>query len=353
MARSMSALRLVKPDESTREMKRATLLDRLAATSIRAGEVLGGTQYRIERWLGERAISSSYEAVHVGTQRRCELEILRPDYSEHRMAVGALLRDVKAARLVAPNGVVGADRSLWLPDGRLVLVGEWHGGRTLRGELQRGAIEPSRALDLLRQCCNVLAALHRAGLVHRDLSPDNILLVRGAGRHDEIRVRGLGMQRLAGTPVGWALYVAPETVAGIDGGPGADQYALGCVAYEMLTGRPPFVGDDEIEAALAHLELPPEPLTEVAPNVPDGVGEAIHRCLSKEPEKRFESIVELEAALRQARIAADLHAPRGTLEAWWVRVAVVVGLGLLVAGAARHWPRVDAADLEATAAATE
>lgn len=338
----MSALRLVEPDESTREMKRVTLLDRLAATSIRAGEVLAGTPYRIERWLGERAISSSYEAVHVATQRRCELEILRPEYSERRMAVRALLGEVNAARLAAPKAVVGAHRSLWLPDGRLVLVGDWHGGRTLRGELQRGPIEPSRALDLLRQCATALAAIHRAGLVHRDLSPDNILLVRENGR-EEIRIRGLGMQRIAGTPVGWALYVAPETVAGIDGGPGADQYALGCVAYEMLAGRPPFVGDDEIEAALAHLELSAEPLSEVAPNVPEALADAIHRCLSKEPEKRFESIAELEAALSDARVAADLRTP-SVLEAWWVRVAIVVGLGLLVAGAARYWPRVDVSD---------
>lgn len=346
----MSALRLVEPDESTREMKRVTLLDRLAATSIRAGEVLAGTPYQIERWLGERAISSSYEAIHVPTQRRCELEILRPEYSERRMAVRALLNEVKAARRAAPNGVAGADRSLWLPDGRLVLVGDWHGGRTLRGELQCGPIEPSRALDLLRQCCRAVAAIHDLGLVHRDLSPDNILLVAGAGGRDEVRVRGLGMQRLAGTPVGWALYVAPETVAGIDGGTASDQYALGCVAYEMLTGRPPFVGDDEIEAALAHLELPPQPLTEVAPRVPGALAEVIHRCLRKEPERRFESFVELEAALRDAQIAADIHAPHGGLQTWWVRVAVVVGLGLLVAGAARLWPRVDPGDLEATAA---
>ena len=253
----MSALRLVRPDESTREMKRATLLDRLAATSIRAGELLPGTQYRIERWLGERAISSTYEAIHVGTQRRCELEILRPEYSERRMAVRALLDEVKEARRAAPNRVVGFDTSVWLPDGRLVLVGPWHGGRTLRSELQGGPIEPSRALGLLRQCCKALAAIHGADLVHRDLSPDSILLVEGAGGRDEIRVRGLGMQRLAGTPVGWALYVAPETLAGIDGRPASDQYALGCVAYEMLTGRPPFVRDDEIEAALAQPRAAP------------------------------------------------------------------------------------------------
>jgi len=361
----MRALRLVGPEQPETATEPETLLDRLPVTPIHPGEMLAGTDYRIERWLGEGASGSSYVGVHVDSGRRRELEVLRPGYSQ-REAVPAFLGEVRAAQSAAPDLVVGLDEVTWLPDGRLVLIGEHLGGSTLRTELIRGPIAPSRAIGLLRQCCKALARLHEAGIVHRDLSPDSIVLAPGRKDRDEVRVRRIGMHRLARAPLAGGSYLAPEMTAGVQSGPLADLYALGCIAYEMFSGRPPFFDVDEIEAVLAHLERVPARLTKVAPNVPNTLAAAVHRCLLKQPEQRFESAAEFEAALCNAQIVAELHTDwddlpmpdvdlerrdalqrampalrTRLLDRWWARVAMVATIGLLLGGAAQYWPQVE------------
>ncbi len=183
-------------------------------------------------------------------------------------------------------------------------LGEWMN--------RHGAIEPGRALDILRQVAAALSKAHEQSIVHRDVKPENIMLTRSG----EVKVADFGLARVTtgdatdrtqvGIAMGTPLYMSPEQVEGKPVDSRSDLYSLGVTAYHMLVGEPPFGGDTPLAVALQHINHPPPPLAERAPNTPADLVALVERMLAKRPEDRFENPGALLKSLHQlAKRAAN------------------------------------------------
>ena len=174
---------------------------------------------------------------------------------------------------------------------------------------REGSLRPARAAAFVSPVASALDAAHAVGLVHRDVKPGNMLVDVGPGRPEHVYLSDFGLARgvlstggltKAGQFLGTPDYAAPEQIAGrpVDGH--ADQYALGCVAYTLLSGSVPFKREEPMAALYAHLSLPPPRLTAVRPELPDAVDQVLARAMAKTPEERYDSCGAFADALREA-----------------------------------------------------
>lgn len=273
-------------------------------------ELIPGSRYKLERWVGEGGMGVIYEAVHVDVRRPVAVKILRPEYATNLEVINAFRFEARATSGIDSPFLVEIYDYFELPDGRSALVMELLDGLDL-SRREESVMPPSRVIGMGRQVCKALQTVHDAGLVHRDLKPENIFVSRLDDREDSIRVLDFGIARMTtqatsaqsgGTP----LYIAPEVILGGAQGPEADIYALGCVLYELLTGITAF-GRDDVDAILrAHLNDRPKPPSEVLSTVPKSLDAVIMRAIARQPEDRFPSMAEFEAALCGAQIDAAL-----------------------------------------------
>jgi TolB-like protein len=275
----------------------------------RDGELITG-RYRIVRWLGAGGMGRVYEALDTELGERVALKVLRGGLTDE--AIERFRREVKLTRRIQHRNVA-----------RMFDIGEHRADRFLTMELIDGApltrelggeVAWPRLQRLAIQLCAGLAAAHDAGVVHRDLKPDNVMIERGTDRAvimdfgiarggDEIGVTQLGA--LIGTP----RYMAPEQLAGDAADHRADLFALGVMLYELATGTRPWPGDSPIAIAVAQATQPPRPIT--APHVPAALAAAIERCLQLDPALRPPSAAILGAAIASGGALPDPAGPRG------------------------------------------
>jgi serine/threonine-protein kinase len=172
-----------------------------------------------------------------------------------------------------------------------------------------GALPARRAVSFISPVASALDAAHAAGLVHRDVKPANMLVDKGPGRPEHVYLSDFGLARGvmslgeltgAGQFLGTPDYAAPEQISGkpVDGR--VDEYALGCVAYALLSGQVPFVREEPMAVLYAHLSAPPPQLTAVRPDLPAAVDEVIAKAMAKAPEDRYDSCGDFGDALREA-----------------------------------------------------
>jgi hypothetical protein len=231
-------------------------------------------------------------------------------------------------------------------DGILFLAMPYVAGGDV-GSLVRsqGALPPARAVEIVSQVASALDAAHRRGLVHRDVKPSNLLLDADS-ESDYVYLSDFGLAKTAtgsggltrtGQVLGTLAYMAPEQIAGrpVDGR--ADQYALACAAYEMLSGEPPFTGD-EVAVLGGHLNRPAPPLTSRQPRLPAAMDPVFARALAKDPARRYPSCQGFSEALRDAlrpapptrRIQAQGPRRDRTKAVMAAAVAVIAAVGLLI-----------------------
>ncbi|MBK9755314.1 MAG: protein kinase [Nannocystis sp.] len=287
------------------------------------GRRVPGTRYRLVRWLGEGGMGVVYEAEHEDIERRVALKILRSEASEDPQQAAQFREEARAASRIGSPNIVEIFDFGELPDGRLMFAMELLNGHGLDTELDKCPMEQGRMIGILRQVCKGLAAAHEVGIIHRDVKPDNIILLAAhgavgagaSGRSDRVKVVDFGIATInaeadtgaAGTP----HYMAPEQVLGVPFDGRLDMYSLGCTAYELLVGKPPFVAQTVDQILQAQLESTPVPPSELCPpgTVHPALEAVILRCLEKTPEKRFRDMHDLEAALCEAQIAAGISTP--------------------------------------------
>jgi len=285
-------------------------LDTALGVHLRQGIGVGTRigNYRTESYLGRGGMASVYEATDLRLNRPVALKVLVAELAENSDFRVRFVRESRfAASLEHPNIVPIYDAGE--SDGLLYIAMRLVRGTDLAGFLgAAGPLEPTAAMDLLAPAASALDAAHAAGLIHRDVKPANFLLATGRDGHQHVYLADFGLTKRAsalaqltvsGTFVGTMEYSSPEQIRGEKLDSRSDLYALGCVAYQCLTGSPPFVRNDEAALLWAHLAVDPAPVSAHCPNLA-GADAVIARCLAKSPENRFDSCGQFIDALADA-----------------------------------------------------
>ncbi|HEX8179757.1 MAG TPA: protein kinase [Pyrinomonadaceae bacterium] len=292
-----------------------------AAPAIQVGQLLDG-QYEIEAFIARGGMGTLHRARHILLGDRVVIKMLRPEMRSNTEWLRRFQREGQAARRFRhPNAVIVYDLRA-SADGLTYMVMEYVEGHTLDKELkQRGRFTPAEALEVLEPVARALDVAHAHGVVHRDLKPENVMLSRDPKGRLQVKLLDLGIAKLrgvadvnsgdggltvAGQILGTPYYMSPEQWGArqrdgqedIDGR--TDIYSLGVIFYELCAGHKPFIAASLPEMQQAHLMQEPQPLQEVAPDVPAAFGNAIARALAKDRNDRQESVGDLADELRTA-----------------------------------------------------
>jgi serine/threonine protein kinase len=278
------------------------------------GTIIAG-RFRIGRLIGEGGMGAVYEAQHLVLPRRFAIKVLRPEVSRDKTFVERFRREaIAAASVEHPNVIYITDFGA-TEDGLVYLVMEYLEGDGLDQLLSRFTrLTMTRSLPILAQIADALDCAHRQSVVHRDLKPENILLTEVRSQPDFVKLLDFGIAKMQtpqfagmaltmqGQVFGTAEYMSPEQATGepVDGR--SDLYAVGCLAYEMLTGDPPFTGN-AVSVLQAHVRTPPQPPSSRVPDhpIPPPLDALILRCLAKEPAQRYQTGAELRRDLLKVR----------------------------------------------------
>ncbi len=325
-----------------------------------AGARIAG--YVLEEEIGAGGMAVVFRARDERLDRLVALKLLTPGLAGDAEFRRRFLRESRAAAAVDDPHIIPVYEA-GEAGGVLFIAMRYVSGGDVRGLLRReGPLPPGRAAAILSPVASALDAAHGAGLVHRDVKPGNMLIDARPGRPGHVYLSDFGLAKggsasaLTGTGLylGTVAYMAPEQIQGqgVDGR--ADQYALGCAAFELLGGEVPFERDQDMAVIYAHLSVPPPSLASKRPGLPPAVDDALARALAKAPEDRYPSCREFAEALRQglglpgydrgpgvavARAAASGQAPgTPTAESGATEVRPVTGGDRGVPGSGRSGP---------------
>jgi hypothetical protein len=259
------------------------------------GRILAG-RYVLERLLGKGGMGLVFEARHVTLGRRVAVKVLRPEYARDDEAVARFHREARAAALAGSPHIVEVIDFGFSEEGGAYLAMELLDGEDLATIVRReGALAPARAVAIVRQVAEALAAAHARGIVHRDLKSGNVFVTPG----DRVKVLDFGVSKVLdvgggasfdtaqGTVVGTAHYMAPEQAhdgRGVDAR--ADLYSLGCILFEVLTGTLPFEGASPVEVLYKQVHESPRRPSSVRSGVPQALDGLVLKLLSKDREHR-------------------------------------------------------------------
>ena len=275
----------------------------------RVGHVLG--TYRILELLGRGGMGYVFRAEHTKLGREVALKLLRSDYAKRRDAVLRFFQEAKTVNRVRHRNIVDVTDFVELSDGTTFIIMEFLRGQSL-GKWSRSGVDLPRALAVLLQICDGLGAAHEVGVVHRDLKPDNIIVVPTSDGAELVKLLDFGVAKLlnrddedvgfqtaAGSVIGTPAYMSPEQAGGMAVDARSDIYSLGAIMYELFCGQPMFRGRSFGEYVRKHLtEMPVPPRATAGGATLDPRLEAtILKCLEKEPSQRFETIHALRDAL--------------------------------------------------------
>ena len=290
----------------------------------KVGEIVGG-KYRLVRYLASGGMGDVYEAQHTVVKRRFAIKLLHAELAAQRESLARFQREAQAAGALESENVAAAVDFGIAEDGSPYIVMEYLAGESLRALVDRHQHLPlSRAADLVVQACHGVGAAHKAGIVHRDLNPQNLFVCRREDGTDVVKVLDFGVAKLeavesaetrTGTILGTPAYLSPEQARGektVDHR--TDIYGLGAVLYELLAGKKPHPGDSH-NAILHHICTQPAlPLEGRQLDLPPALVEVVQRALASDPCERQESAEAFAQALAPWAKREIWPAPRGLQE---------------------------------------
>ncbi|MEO8845100.1 MAG: serine/threonine-protein kinase [Kofleriaceae bacterium] len=290
---------------------------------VRLGQTFG--TYKLMELLGKGGMGYVYRAEHTKLGREVALKLLRADYARRRDAVNRFFQEAKTVNRVRHRNIVDVTDFVELDDGTTFIIMELLRGQSL-GRWSRSGVDLPRALAVLVQICDGLGAAHAVGVVHRDLKPDNVIVVPTSDGAELVKLLDFGVAKLvnrddedvgfetqAGSVIGTPAYMSPEQAGGMAVDQRSDIYSLGAIMYELFCGQPLFRGRSFGEFVRKHLTENPIPprQTKGGSNIDPQLEALIMRSLAKEPNDRFAHIVELRDGLLQLLGGAEIFPSSG------------------------------------------
>jgi serine/threonine protein kinase len=287
----------------------------------RVGQVLGS--YRVLELLGRGGMGYVFRAEHVKLGREVALKLLRSDYARRRDAVARFFQEARTVNRVRHRNIVDVTDFVELDDGTTFIIMEFLRGQSL-GKWARTGIDLPRALAVLVQICDGLGAAHQVDVVHRDLKPDNVIIVPTSDGAELVKLLDFGVAKLlnrddedvgfqtaAGSVIGTPAYMSPEQAGGMAIDARSDIYSLGAIMYELFCGQPMFRGRSFGEYVRKHLTENPVPprQTPQGGEIDPRLEALILRSLEKEPDRRFAHIFELRDGLLGLLGGMETHPP--------------------------------------------
>jgi serine/threonine protein kinase/tetratricopeptide (TPR) repeat protein len=267
------------------------------------------SHFHVLERLGAGGMGVVYRAEDTLLRRQVALKFLPDDRAEDEEARARLRREAEAASSLDHPNICTIHEIGETEDGQIFIAMPCYEGENLAARIARGPLPIEEVIGIGEQVARGLVAAHAGGFVHRDLKPGNIFLTRDGGAKilDFGLVKRSDSSRLtqAGTTVGTIQYMSPEQVLGQEAGPASDLWALGCVLYEAVTGRPPFRAELASAAVHAILGLDPTPLTAVRTGVPPELERIVTKALRKESRDRYRHADDFEADLRSIRMRLE------------------------------------------------
>jgi serine/threonine-protein kinase len=305
------------------------------------GQTLG--DFQVLRRLGDGGMGHVYLAEQVSLKRKVALKILKGELADNPTSLKRFKAEAEAVARATHANIVQV-YAIGECMGLHYMALEYIEGRNLREHVEKkGCPGVLVVLSIIRQ---VAAALHRAselGLVHRDIKPENILLTRKG----EVKVADFGLSHCfekplhlteSGVTMGTPLYMSPEQVEGKPVDPRTDIYSFGVTCYFMLTGHPPFTGQNPFEVALQHVQAEPRPLAALRPDMPPALCSMVHKMMAKRPDQRYQSGRELVKEVGQLRdVVVGVTSPAASHAAQPVTTAVVPVAPAKVVPPRRPW----------------
>jgi serine/threonine-protein kinase len=287
-------------------------------------------RYRLVDLVGEGGMGAVYRAEHIRMGKALALKIVRGDFGEERDAAARFHSEARiVSRLSHPHTIAVFDFGE-IEDGGFYLAMEYVPGKDLATILKTsGPLAERRAAEIGQQILGSLAEAHDAGIVHRDMKPGNVMLMKTRSGEDFVKVLDFGIAKLrhapdaappggpqaasttttsAGAIIGTPSYIAPEQARGDPIDARTDLYAVGCLLYELVSGKPPFVAPTPMAVVAAHLNDEPRPLHQVVPGISREFSAVVHRALAKRPEERWATADAMREALADASEPTQSHA---------------------------------------------
>ncbi|HSZ30184.1 MAG TPA: Stk1 family PASTA domain-containing Ser/Thr kinase, partial [Pseudonocardiaceae bacterium] len=317
--------------------------------------LLGG-RYELDGVVGRGGMAEVYRARDIRLDRVVAVKTLREDLARDQTFQARFRREAQsAASLNHPSIVAVYDTGEDDNSGGShipYIVMEYVDGRTLRDLLRDDRrLLPERALEITDGVLRALDYSHRNGIVHRDIKPGNVMLTRGG----QVKVMDFGIARAVSDAqatmtqtaqvIGTAQYLSPEQARGERVDARSDLYSTGCLLYELLTGRPPFLGDSPVAIAYQHVRENPIPPSRIDPEVPQWADAIVLRAMAKDPRDRYQSATEMRQDIQRALQGMPVAGPRtGTYGATTQRVGAATAMGGMQTGAMSDYPYDDQGD---------
>ena len=275
-------------------------------------------RYKLTDFIGQGGMALVYKALDQRTHHAVAIKILKPEYKNDEEFLRRFEREAQAASKVSHHNIVNL-LDVGAQDNYRYLVLEYVEGRTLKEIIdEKGALPPVTAVQIAIRVLSALQHMHKNGIIHRDIKPQNILI--HADGH--VKVSDFGIARLGGSGtisktdmvMGSVHYFSPDQAQGQEVTEASDIYSAGVVLYEMLTGTVPFDGDTPVAIAMQHIKIPPRPVNIVNPAVSPAINDVVMKAMAKDPRNRYQQAEDMARDLQKALVEPNRQKPEVNID---------------------------------------